>query len=134
MVEISWAVQMPAGDTIVLNGTIQDVYSQVTDLDLAYGTELEEAAKAATRTNGATDSNESSDSSLEKRDSTICDVASLGGLANEGRVEEGIAYLRTIPGYPTNGPGPGNCGQVSCSYNAAILWCNDVSCSMHQGM
>ncbi|CAP67483.1 uncharacterized protein PODANS_6_11385 [Podospora anserina S mat+] len=28
---------------------------------------------------------------------------------------------------PKNGPGPNNCGRVSCGYNAAIYWCNDVS-------
>lgn len=40
----------------------------------------------------------------------------------------GINYLRSITGKPKNGPGPNNCGRVSCSWNSAIYWCNDVSC------
>jgi hypothetical protein len=39
----------------------------------------------------------------------------------------GIEYLGKVRGVPTNGPGPGNCGRVSCSSNSAIWWCNDVS-------
>jgi hypothetical protein len=40
--------------------------------------------------------------------------------------EEGITYLREVPHKPAAGPGPGQCGRVSCSYKAAIWWCNDV--------
>ncbi|KAK0741605.1 hypothetical protein B0T21DRAFT_283269 [Apiosordaria backusii] len=41
----------------------------------------------------------------------------------------GYTYLRRLPAEPRprNGPGPGNCGRVSCSWNAAIWWCNDNS-------
>lgn len=39
----------------------------------------------------------------------------------------GMQYLRGLSGTPTNGPGPGNCGRVSCSDAAGIWWCNDVS-------
>lgn len=42
-------------------------------------------------------------------------------------IEKGIAYLRGLNGKPGNGAGPGACGQVSCAYNSAIWWCNDVS-------
>ncbi|KAK9368507.1 hypothetical protein V1509DRAFT_623119 [Lipomyces kononenkoae] len=38
---------------------------------------------------------------------------------------DGINYLYGVSGQPVNGPGPGNCGQVSCSWNSAIWWCND---------
>ncbi|KAK4647848.1 uncharacterized protein QC761_104990 [Podospora bellae-mahoneyi] len=42
-------------------------------------------------------------------------------------IARGIDYLWQLPIYPmpTNGPGPGNCGRVSCSYDSAIWWCND---------
>lgn len=40
---------------------------------------------------------------------------------------QGLQYLRSIPGQPTLGPGPGTCSRVSCSYDSAIYWCNDVS-------
>jgi hypothetical protein len=42
-------------------------------------------------------------------------------------VDTGISYLSGIRGQPSNMPGPGNCGRVSCGYEAAIYWCNDVS-------
>ncbi|KAH8779879.1 hypothetical protein F5883DRAFT_600191 [Diaporthe sp. PMI_573] len=45
--------------------------------------------------------------------------------ANGNRIQDGIGYLRGVRGQPSNGPGPGNCGRVSCSNNAAIWWCND---------
>lgn len=35
--------------------------------------------------------------------------------ANRIDVYDGINYLRGVSGMPTNGPGPGNCGRVSCS-------------------
>ncbi|KAK0667305.1 hypothetical protein QBC41DRAFT_396172 [Cercophora samala] len=40
---------------------------------------------------------------------------------------EGIEYLWRLPidPKPTNGPGPNNCGRVSCSWDSAIWWCND---------
>jgi hypothetical protein len=38
-----------------------------------------------------------------------------------------VRYLRRVQGRPRNGPRPGNCGRVSCSYKSAIWWCNDVS-------
>lgn len=48
----------------------------------------------------------------------------------------GLRYLRqlynTTEGSkekPSNGPGPGRCGRVSCAYDTAIFWCNDVSSS-----
>lgn len=38
---------------------------------------------------------------------------------------EGVPYLKGVQGEPVQGPGPGSCGRVSCSYNSAIWWCND---------
>ncbi|KAL8370016.1 hypothetical protein RB595_000396 [Gaeumannomyces hyphopodioides] len=45
--------------------------------------------------------------------------------ANVDGIREGIAYLRTILGNCRAGPGPYSCGRVSCSWNAAIHYCND---------
>ncbi|KUI54747.1 hypothetical protein VP1G_02007 [Cytospora mali] len=45
--------------------------------------------------------------------------------AYEYFIAEGIAYLSDLPGKPSNGPGPGECGRVSCSWSSAIWWCND---------
>lgn len=63
------------------------------------------------------------------------------------RIKYGVEYLRKVKGTPGQGPGPvcpdtfpnqfqmnfcllirsqASCGRVSCSYHAAIFWCNDV--------
>jgi hypothetical protein len=39
---------------------------------------------------------------------------------------DGINYLKGLPDEVTcqNGPGPDNCGRISCSWNSGISWCN----------
>ncbi|PIG87409.1 hypothetical protein AARAC_007459 [Aspergillus arachidicola] len=65
---------------------------------------------------------EATSSHLTKRGDVKC-----GGYPKARRVhiEQGIKYLRGVPGKPQRGPGPGSCGQVSCSWSSAIWWCND---------
>ncbi|KAI0969932.1 hypothetical protein F4678DRAFT_462740 [Xylaria arbuscula] len=46
-------------------------------------------------------------------------------FASVFHIRQGISYLRKIHGDCTNGPGPGNCGRVSCSYSSGIWFCND---------
>ncbi|EXU94659.1 hypothetical protein X797_012265 [Metarhizium robertsii] len=41
------------------------------------------------------------------------------------QIAMGIQHLSGLAGKPGNGPGPGNCGRVSCSWGASIWWCND---------
>lgn len=38
-----------------------------------------------------------------------------------------VQYLYGVKGKPTNGPGFGACTRVSCAYDTAVIWCNDVS-------
>ncbi|KAK4194376.1 hypothetical protein QBC40DRAFT_188319 [Triangularia verruculosa] len=45
--------------------------------------------------------------------------------ADQGAIWEGIEYLRKLNDTAKNGPGPDNCGRVSCSWNSAIVWCNN---------
>ncbi|VBB81497.1 Putative protein of unknown function [Podospora comata] len=47
------------------------------------------------------------------------------GDADASHITEGINYLQSVPGYCSNGAGAANCGQISCSYNSAIMWCNN---------
>lgn len=65
--------------------------------------------------------------SLTRRYDEAHHVCFLGGMgcADGNKVYDPIKHLQGLDGKPTNGPGPGNCGQVSCSYNNAIWWCND---------
>lgn len=97
-----------------MNGTVQEVYSQLKAINPNFETDFPPIQINDTKTDG-----------LEKRDNILCDPFS--DLASASAISSGINYLRGVPGTPTNGPGPGNCGRVSCSYNSAIWWCNDVS-------
>lgn len=49
----------------------------------------------------------------------ICQ-AGLSGWADYKSIESGVHYLQKLQGSCGNGPGPGNCGRISCSYNSAI--------------
>jgi len=54
------------------------------------------------------------------------------GWANSEVIFLGVYHLAKLDPWteshtiPANGPGPGACGRVSCSWNSAIYWCNDV--------
>ncbi|KAK0622456.1 hypothetical protein B0T14DRAFT_494110 [Immersiella caudata] len=54
-----------------------------------------------------------------------CDWPPGWGNAQYNHIMDGIAYLRGISGDCRAPPGPGNCGRVSCSWGAAIYYCND---------
>ncbi|KAK3402528.1 hypothetical protein B0T20DRAFT_485141 [Sordaria brevicollis] len=70
---------------------------------------------------------------LAKRvDGEIMDYASLNcekdwqkADASWDMLAEDIFDLRRVDGKPANGPGPNNCGRVSCRDGTAIWWCND---------
>jgi hypothetical protein len=48
-------------------------------------------------------------------------------LGHPKAIVAAIPYLRHVPGKPSNGPGPMNCGRISCSLDTGIFWCNNVS-------
>lgn len=112
----------PGGDHVVLNGTVEQVmdHLQASNPKLMASFNLfgEDGRRA-----------------VEKRDETDplppshfrpdCDKDLQ--LAKVHAWESGMDYLARVPGKPVNGPGPGECGRVSCSYNTGIWWCNDVS-------
>lgn len=125
MVVPEWEVEItPGGPTTVLNGTIEEVHDELLQLNPDWDEEY---------------AGNSTDSELTERDSGFelfarTDFSDAeyhcGGRWPKCRttfVNQGISYLRRTKGKPTNGPGPGNCGRVSCSFNSAIWWCNDVS-------
>lgn len=56
-----------------------------------------------------------------------------GEWATTQAMYSGIKYLRKVPGTSKNEPGLNACGRVSCSYNTAIYWCNDVSACIRGG-
>ncbi len=72
-------------------------------------------------------------SDLEKRydvDDHFCEKPGTGSYAYKSVIQREIKRLYGISGKPVNGPGPGNCGRVSCSSFSGIYWCNDVSLTL----
>ncbi|KAF6795050.1 hypothetical protein CSOJ01_13509 [Colletotrichum sojae] len=110
----------PGGPHIVLNGTVEQV--------------LDQLHSSNPKLLATFNLNLQDEGALSVRDETDpLPLDHFGSICHEqpaGNVKawwEGIKYLEKVPGRPVNGPGPGQCGRVSCSYNTQIWWCNDVS-------
>lgn len=120
MQPLAWEIQaFPDGEYLTLEGTVQQVEAQLIALNPNYLTDFPlpssfEAADAARRLARRTDFGGSK---------TLCDIFERASI-NE--IFNGINYLRGRGGRPNRGPGPGNCSEVSCSWNSSIVWCNDV--------
>ncbi|KAI7778631.1 hypothetical protein LA080_001961 [Diaporthe eres] len=113
VVDFGWEVRTsPEGPLHHINGTIQDVVQYLKEVDPTYEVPVVPVARL-----------ESRQSLVESRQLRI-DCFNWP-VANGNRIQDGINYLMGVGGQPSNGPGPGACGRVSCSYNAAIWWCND---------
>lgn len=130
--DFEWEVQYNQDKPAVkLNGTVEQVQAKLLQLNPNYEVDMADIiAKYHKEREEASTAFQARD--LNKRDWTICnnfpDAANVYGGVNGGSgIQGGIDYLRGVAGSPTNGPGPGNCGRVSCDYGAAIWWCNDVS-------
>lgn len=109
-----WEIEVAPGKTEVLNGTVQEIYSRA----LAINPNFQQVPTARSI-------QELETSLVEKRATTV--KCGNWPSAERRRIHEGIAYLRTLTAAPRMPPGPGACFRVSCSYGAAIYWCNDVS-------
>ncbi|GMG03635.1 unnamed protein product [Aspergillus oryzae] len=113
--DFEWEVEASPSNKLRLRGTIEEVTNQVRSIKSNYKYERRDGTNAST-------------ASLEKHydeESLVC-YPNGWGAADGNTVQEGVEYLKNdVAGKPTNGPGPGNCGRVSCSYNNAIWWCND---------
>ena len=119
-----WEVEAyPGGPVIALNGTIQEVRNALIKLNPSW--DIDYPDRNISRR----------DATIEARRDTQFNLYNCFGRwpgTNRGPIVDGIRYLRRTNGRPTEGPGPGKCSRVSCSYNAAIYWCNDVSSSISQ--
>lgn len=114
----SWAVTLPDGSEVTLAGTAEQVAEQLDTLSPGWRNSL----------------NNVNARSLAKRTYFNPQDVKCGGFPatmNPNRVRHGIDYLRDVNGRPANGPGPGNCGRVSCANDLGIYWCNDV-CVPHE--
>ncbi|KAK4231877.1 hypothetical protein QBC38DRAFT_450731 [Podospora fimiseda] len=132
VVDLEWTVETtPGGPTVTLNGTVEQVHDKLLEINPNWDQDFApiiakrnaEAAAAA-----AQDTTPAGSNALTKRDWTVCGEAGHGhGGASMGAIETGVAYLRTLAGQAQRGPGPRSCGQVSCSWHAAIWYCNNNS-------
>ncbi|KAF6792685.1 hypothetical protein CSOJ01_14091 [Colletotrichum sojae] len=118
--DLEWDVKaFPDGPTITLNGTVEQVYSGLLELnsncDADFGVADFEAPVLERRFTDFTGS------------SYFC--KGRWPQTRTGDVSNGMKYLYKVQGRPRNGAGPGNCGRVSCSggnpQGAGIWWCND---------
>ncbi|KAH7234329.1 hypothetical protein B0J15DRAFT_538988 [Fusarium solani] len=120
-----WEIEVtPGGPIAVLNGTVEKIHEELLQLNPNWD---EEYISNSTDTTGGA-SKRDSDSHLFSRTDFRGSKYTCRGRWPEchpNPIRRGIEYLRYVQGRPRNGPGPGNCGRVSCSYNAAIWWCND---------
>lgn len=122
VVDATWSFPAGAnGETLKLNGTIQEVNAKV-DRDYPQ-------LKRDFIPNAA----------LDKRDmlpdpvwseKALCPVPGTNGhnwqRASVYRIYQGIDYLNGFRGSLSVDAGPQTCARVSCSWNSAIYWCNDV--------
>ncbi|KAK4202035.1 hypothetical protein QBC40DRAFT_322577 [Triangularia verruculosa] len=105
----------PNGEKVILHGTIQEVIAK-----------MEASYPGWNQSFLSTPVLAPSDDNLEQPSSFNCNIG-FGEPVSNYRLDQGIVYLTHLSGTAKNGPGPGNCGRVSCSYGSAIYWCNEDS-------
>ncbi|KAK3350450.1 hypothetical protein B0H65DRAFT_88562 [Neurospora tetraspora] len=116
--ELIWEVETtPGGPTVNITGTVENVYEELEKINPTFVSDFRlddpdnsPSLAAPVKSRGYT---------IQSFNCNVYDYASLKAI------QAGLVYLNGVPGKPSNGPGPGNCGRVSCSYNSAIYWCND---------
>ncbi|KAL2826708.1 hypothetical protein BDW59DRAFT_145069 [Aspergillus cavernicola] len=116
-----WEIEASPGKTIKARGTIEQARDELLKVNPNWDEDYVEPAKAKRALEAR--------SELAKRTDFYTDgrVECRGRWeeTNADEIQRGILYLQALGGQPTNGPGPGACGRVSCSFGAAIYWCND---------
>lgn len=128
--EIEWEFPSPQGGVVRVNGTAQQVVAKMGSMFPKHNVFLSEAeveAKAKAASEFAP--TEHGNAIAARTDFHGATYNCNWPKAWDAGIVNGIQYLRSLNGRPTNGPGPGNCGRVSCAYDNAIWWCNDVSSS-----
>ncbi|KAK4663493.1 hypothetical protein QC763_608825 [Podospora pseudopauciseta] len=121
IVELQWDMPITPGDasngTVTVTGTVQQAIAQMDALYPGWNERFQ--SQISPRADGPVVG-----AALDELESYNCN---FGTSCIISYILTGIDYLRGLEGgtKPKNGPGPGNCGRVSCSHNAAIWWCND---------
>ncbi|KAK4665029.1 uncharacterized protein QC763_509850 [Podospora pseudopauciseta] len=131
-VPISWDLPTdlnnPSAGTITVTGTVQEAVAAMETAYPGWNATFQSKLPAPT-VEQQEDGDDTSDLGLfsfPTRESFTCDLPYV--QASKRMIWDGIRYLRTLSCSAKNGPGSpgkGNCGRVSCSWSAAIWWCND---------
>ncbi|KAK4179556.1 hypothetical protein QBC36DRAFT_179820 [Triangularia setosa] len=125
IVPISWNLPVkaddPSGATVTVTGTIQEAIAQMEASYPGWNATFQAHLPPPPTIGGF---NSISAAALEDPESYICKV-NQWKEAGQLSIVWGIEYLRGLTGSAKNGPGPGECGRVSCSWGSAIWWCND---------
>lgn len=129
-VDASWAVESIPGNassTMILNGTVQEIYKQLTDINPSYEDLLNDYLLSKQATTDLPDTFHSY--------GAMSDLPSNCGYCNVctrrwdpavyTTILNGINYLKTLPSRPSVPPGPDACTRISCQWGSAIWWCND---------
>lgn len=115
-------------DNLTINGTIQDVLEYISVANDPTTTARRDETMGAVRP-----SVDHSSQDRYKPTHHLCDIENWG-RAGVAPLWDGIDYLEHVPGTPRHAPGPGECARVSCSFNSAIYWCNEVrTCILFTG-
>ena len=126
VVDFEWHVDVfPGKPPVSLHGTVEHVIAQAQALNPKWNATILQPALEGLEPSEATINGR--DSEKRRFGRTDYSPPQKWEACNGAKIETGIAYLRKVPGKPGAVPGPGACGIVSCSYHAAIWWCNDVS-------
>ncbi|KAL4975535.1 hypothetical protein BDW66DRAFT_151823 [Aspergillus desertorum] len=131
-----YEIEVAPNRTIIARGTIEQIREQALahnpNWDEEYYHPAQKLANERYRLDHAVvnTNSTSSASTLEKRRANDFNALRItcGGrwhaVSYDGALREALR-LYGIKGKPRNGPGPGNCGRVGCSYGTSIVWCND---------
>ncbi|QDS73751.1 hypothetical protein FKW77_005011 [Venturia effusa] len=121
IVELSWKIQAhPDGSNITVNGTIENAIAEITKINPNWKVDFDFDDRVAAASQGHIpwDDWENPIRCGSPWPETIY-------LEKNDPISRGISYLQHKNGVPGKGPGPGQCGRVSCSEESAIYWCND---------
>ena len=110
----------PNGETMTLNGTIQEVMAQIEDLRPGFTAEIDKhiAASGAHLASGP----HGEDDAWRERKVAKKDCMDNAGRALKSRILQGVEYLYSVPKNKARLESRG-CTRVSCSWDAAIYMC-----------
>ncbi|KAL4797519.1 hypothetical protein BDV19DRAFT_387322 [Aspergillus venezuelensis] len=132
--EPTWEVQAhPDGPFLILTGTIEKVHAQLRGINPNYEEDWKDVPDSDDFSGFSSSTELDVLKSYDGPKALSCSKA-LESTANRKRIEEGIDYLRKHKGQVTVTTYPRyRCSRVSCSYNSAIVWCNESKVDLTLG-